>query len=229
MKVQPAERLEGGVMKGLCQRIGVWGGGLSFALTIVCLTGASVLGGTIIDEWGTVKVPKPPELKTVQVEQGTTALLLLDFNRQTCNPEQRPRCIASIPKVKGLLAKARGMGLTVVYSLSAGATREDIARDLAPGAGEPSVTSGPDKFLGTDLEKLLKERGIRTVIVTGTAAHGAVLNTASAAALKGFKVVVPVEGLSAEDPFAELYTVWHLSNAPRISTMTTITSIEMIR
>jgi nicotinamidase-related amidase len=216
-------------MKGLRRGLGFSGGILGLALFLFCLYGASAPAGTIIDEWGAVKVPKAPELKTVLIERDTTALLLLDFNHQTCNADRRPRCIASIPKVKGLLATARGMGLMVAYSLSAGAVPGDIARDLAPAAGEPVVTSGPDKFLGTDLEKLLKERGIKTVIVTGTAAHGAVLNTAAAAALKGFKVVVPVEGLSAEDPFAELYTVWHLANAPRISTVTVITSVEGIR
>jgi len=76
------------------------------------------------------------------------------------------------------------------------------------------VHSGVDKFLGTKLEAALKAKHIRTVIVTGTVAHGAVLYTASAASLRGFKVAVPVDTLSAPDPFAELPAVWILSNAP---------------
>ena len=49
--------------------------------------------------------------------------------------------------------------------------------DVAPEAGEPHVLSGPDKFLHTDLEKIFKDKGIKTVIAVGTAANGAVLYT----------------------------------------------------
>jgi hypothetical protein len=62
---------------------------------------------TIIDEWATVKAPPPPALKGVTIEPKTTALLLLDFNKQTCNSERRPRCVASIPKVANVLKDAR--------------------------------------------------------------------------------------------------------------------------
>jgi len=184
---------------------------------------------TILDEWNGVKVPPPPELKQVNVTPATTALLLLDFNSQTCNMKNRPRCIESIPAVKKLLVDARSKGISVVYSLSPGAAAKDIAADLAPMSGEPVVASGPDKFLGTDLEKILKEKKIETVIVTGTAAHGAVLYTASGAALRGMNVIIPVDGLSAESLFPELYTIWNLANAPRVSTKTAITKIELIK
>jgi nicotinamidase-related amidase len=164
----------------------------------------------------------------VTVDPRTTALLLLDFNKQTCNAERRPRCIASIPKVKKLLEAARAKGVAVIYSLSAGAVPADIAADMAPRPGDPVVLSGPDKFLGTDLEKLLKERNIQTVIVAGTAAHGAVLNTASGAALRGLKVVVLTDGISAETLYPEQYTLWHLLNAPRIGAQVTLTRTDMI-
>ncbi len=66
----------------------------------------------------------------------------------------------------------KSKGILAVYSLPAGAVPGDIASDLAPTATDPVVTSGPDKFMGTDLEKILKDKGIKAVIVTGTAAHG---------------------------------------------------------
>lgn len=185
--------------------------------------------GNIIDEWNTVKVPASPELKPVTIDPKTTALLMLDFNRQTCNVEKRPRCIASIPGVGKLLALARTMGAPVVYSLAPGAAAKDIAQELSPRADEPIVASGPDKFLGTGLEKILREKGVKTVIVVGTAAHGAVLYTASSAAFRGFSVVVPVDGMSAEDLYAEQYVVWNLVNAPRVANMTTLTKIDLIR
>ena len=194
----------------------------------VCLLWTPAYSQTIIDEWNTVKVPSAPELKTVKIDPKTTALLMLDFNKQTCNAERSPRCIASIPKVQKLLTEARAKGIAVIYSLSAGAAVADIARELAPLAGEPVVSSGPDKFFGTDLEKILKEKGVKAVIAVGTASHGAVLYTASGAVLRGMQVIVPVDGISAEVTYAEQYVAWHLLNAPRISTLVTLTKIDLI-
>jgi nicotinamidase-related amidase len=90
------------------------------------------------------------------------------------------------------------------------------------------VSSGPNKFLNTDLEKILAERGVKTVIVVGTAAEGAVLNTGAHAALRGMKVILPVDGLSSSTTYAEQYTVWHLANAPRIGPQTTVTRSDMV-
>lgn len=184
---------------------------------------------TIIDAWDTVKAPPAPELKPVTSDPKTTALLLLDFNKQTCNAERRPRCIATLPNMKKLLAEARAKGVAVIYSLSAGAVATDIAQELAALPGDPVVTSGPDKFLGTDLEKLLKDRNITTVIVAGTAAHGAVLYTASGAALRGMRVIVPADGISAETLYPEQYALWHLANAPRVSVQMTLSRTDLIR
>jgi nicotinamidase-related amidase len=195
---------------------------------VICLLCTPVFSQTIIDEWNTVKVPPAPELKTVKIDPKVTALLMLDFNKQTCNAERRPRCIASIPKVQKLLTEARAKGVPVIHSVGSGAAVADIAKELAPLEGEPVVSSGPDKFLGTDLEKILKEKGVKTVIAVGTASHGAVLYTASGAALRGMQVIVPVDGVSADNTYAEQYVAWHLLNAPRISTLVTLTKIDLI-
>ena len=150
---------------------------------------------------------------------------MLDFVKQICSP--RPRCVASLPKVQGLLARARENGVTVVYSL-AGQPITDVLPEVVARAGEASVSSGPDKFLNTDLEKILKDRGIKTVIVAGTAAEGAVLNTAAAAALRGFKVIVPVDAASSTLPYSEQYTAWHLGNSPRVGPQVTLTKIDQV-
>jgi len=212
---------------------GIWSIRYSLLTTLIAVMAvivpyATASSQTITDEWDAVKIPPAPAIRPISLDPKTTALLLLDFNKQTCNAERRPRCISSVPKVKQLLDRARTSGVSIIYSLSAGAAPADIALDLAPHPGEPAVTSGPDKFLGTDLEKLLKEKNIQSVIVAGTAAHGAVLYTASGAALRGMKVVIPVDGLSAETLYPEQYTVWHLSNAPRVSGQVTISSSELI-
>lgn len=183
------------------------------------------IGQTIVDDWASIKVPPAPELKPVKIDAKDTALLVLDIVNQICAP--RARCVASVPKIRRLLAQTREKGVLVVYSL-AGQSVTDILPEVTPHANEASVSSGPDKFLNTDLEKILKEKGIKTVITVGTSAEGAVLNTASGAAQRGFKVIIPVDGMSSINPYAEQYTAWHLANAPRIGVQTTLTKFDLI-
>lgn len=206
----------------------VMGLSVTAALVFVMFWVAPLSGQTVIEAWGQIKVPPPPKVQPVELDSSKTMLLLLDFNKQVCNNERRPRCIASIPAVEKLALKARNTKVPVVYSLTIGSRIGDVAPALAAKPGERSVTSGPDKFLGTDLENILKTSGATTVIVTGTAAHGAVLCTGSGAALRGYKVVIPVDGISAEDLYPEQYTVWHFLNAPRVSGQATITRTDLI-
>ena len=184
---------------------------------------------TIIDEWATIKTPPAPELNPVTVDPKTTALLLLDFVKQACNIQRRPRCVASLPATKKFLAEARDHHLLIVYSFVPSGTFADTLPEVAPKSGEPAVQSGADKFLNTDLEKILKDHGIKTVIVTGTAAHGAVLHTGDEAALRGFNVIVPVDGMSAEDPYIERYVAYNFAHAPGVSAKMTLTRYGLIK
>ena len=191
------------------------------------LLASAATAQTIVDEWGSVKTPPAPQLKPVTVDTKTTALLMLDFMNQNCGA--RPRCVASLPAVKKLLDEARAKGVLVVYATVPGGKVADTRPEVAPTGGEPVVSSGPDKFLNTDLEKILKDKGIQSVITVGTAAHGAVRNTASVAALRGRKVIVPVDGMSAESAYAEQYTAWHLANAAVLSRNVTLTKLDMVK
>jgi len=118
----------------------------------------------------------------------------------------------------------------LIYSVAVpGSTAPDILKELTPAAGEQVLPPlGPDKFINSELEKTLKDKGIKTVIALGTQAQTSVLHTAGAAALRGFKVVVPVDGMSSDDLFPELYTAWHLANAARIMNQVTLTKLEMV-
>ena len=182
---------------------------------------------SVIDEWASVKLPPAPALKPVTVDPKTTALLMLDFMNQNCG--KRPRCVATVPAVKKLLAEARARKMAVVYTLIAKTTPADVIKDVAPAAGEPSVLSGPDKFLKTDLEKILKDKGIQTVIAVGTSSNGAVLYTGSAAALRGLKVIVPVDGMSSMDALTDATTALVLTTAPRVSGQVTLTRMDLIK
>ena len=179
----------------------------------------------IVDEWASVKPPAAPALKPVTVDPKTTALLMLDFMNQNCG--QRPRCLDTIPAMKKLLAEARANKVPVIYSIIANSTPADVIKDVAPQADEPHVLSGPDKFRNTDLEKILKDKGVTTVIAVGTSSNGAVLYTGSGAAFRGMNVIIPVDGISAVDPYAS--AVFTFMNAPQVSAKTTLTRSDMIK
>jgi len=164
----------------------------------------------ITTEWATVKPPPAPELKPATVDPRTTALLVLDLMKANCGT--RPRCIATVPNVKKLIEAARAHDMMVFYSMVGANPKPEgmVDQSLAPRDGEWVVRGGADKFIGSDLEQRLKDKGIKTVIVTGTSAQGAVVGTSNGAVQRGYKAVVPVDGMSAEDPYNEQYAAWHL-------------------
>jgi nicotinamidase-related amidase len=185
---------------------------------------------TVIDDWNQTKLPPPPQLKPVTLVAKETALLVMDFTVQTCTPERRKRCADSVPKVKKFVEAARERGALIIYSVAVpNSVATDVLKELTPAAGEEVLPPlGPDKFINSDLEKTLKDKGIKTVVAMGTQAQTSVLHTGGEAALRGFKVIVPVDAMSSDDLFPEAYTAWHLSTAARISNQTTLTRLDMI-
>jgi len=194
---------------------------------------------TIIDEWSSVKAPPPPELKSVTLDPKTTAILVIDLIKQTCNEQRRPRCVASIPKVAKLLAEARASGATVIYSLFPSPNPAtfpnpvigDYVPAVAPKGDEPVVTSFVDKFAtgdqDTGLQKILKDKGITTVVPVGTTPHNGVLFTSVAAAFRGFNPVVPVDGMSGNNAYEDQAAAYILANS--IVYKVTLSSIDMIK
>jgi nicotinamidase-related amidase len=214
-------------MRGLVSIVTV---ALSILVACEAALSPSARAETVIDEWSGVKLPPPPALKPVTLVPNETALLAMDFTTQTCTPQRRLRCANQVPQVAKLIAEARRKGVLIVYSVAVpGSTAADILKEIAPTAGEPVLPPlGPDKFVNSDLDKLLKDRGIKTVIAIGTQAHTSVLHTGASAALRGYKVIVPVDGMSGDDAWPEAYTAWHLANAARIAPQVTLTRMDMI-
>ena len=186
---------------------------------------AGVADQTIIDIWNTIPTPPAPKLKPVAVDPKNSALLILDMETSIC---KSPRCIASISNINTLLTKSRKNGMLVVYSLTHTGNPSDIARQITPSPGDPIVKSNVDKFYKTNLEKILEEKGIKTVVVTGYSANGAVLHTATSAAFRGYNVIVPVDCMSANNPYAEQYTAWHMLNSPGTRNRATLTKVNLI-
>jgi nicotinamidase-related amidase len=201
------------------------------ALAFAILAASPSPAADIIAEWATVKAPPPPELKPVTLDGKTTALLILDMMKRGCTA--RPRCVATVPNVKKLHDAARAAGAMVFYSLVGDnpVPTEVIDPGFAPKDGEWVEQRGPDKFLGSGLDERLKARGIKTVIVCGTSAQGVVIGTGSGSAQRGYKVIVPVDCMSSEDPYMEQYAAYHMfKGGPAIVTsMTTLTRSDMIK
>src|SRR5438067_2168373 len=159
----------------------------------------------------TSPIPKIPDPVAVEVPVKGAALLVLDITSVICPP--RPTCVASIPKIAALVKKARDAKVPVIYSQTATAGSTYIA-DIAPQPGDATVTGRADKFYGTNLEQILKDKAVETAVVVGSAANGAVLYTAFGLGLRGITVVVAQDGISGDPEFTETLTRWQLLNEP---------------
>jgi nicotinamidase-related amidase len=195
---------------------------LAFAVT-------SSMAATIIELWDQVTPPPVPKLSAAVVKAGETALLLLDIEELTCNNERRPRCVAAVPLMATFLAKARTAHMPVFYSNTGSGSRDTMLPAVKPIEGESIVKGTVDKFFGTTLDVELKAKAIKTVIVCGTSASGAALHTATAAAQRGYKIVLPVDCVPGSSLYEEQAAVWSLINGPGTARVITATTLEAIK
>jgi len=194
---------------------------------------------TIIDEWANVKAPPAPALQSATADPKTTAVIVVDMIKQTCNEQRRPRCVASLPKVEKFLAAARASGATVIYTLFPSPAPDkfpnpvigDVLPPVAPKGNEPVVISFVDKFIlrdkDTGFQKLLNDKGIKTIVLVGTASHNGVLFTAVDAALRGFNVIVPVDGISGNNSYEDQVAAYTMANS--IVYKITLTTTDTIK
>src|SRR3954449_3294169 len=203
----------------------------SLAIASIALGALPANAADVIKEWANIKAPAAPDVKAVTLEGKTTALLILDVMKESC--ARRPRCTEMVPNLKKLHDASRAAGAMVFYTLVGGGnpTAADVAAGLTPKDGEWVVQRGPDKFLGSPLEQRLKERGIKSVIVTGTSAQGVGIGTGSGSAQRGYNVIVPYDGLAGDNAYQEQYSAYHLAvGGPAIVTeQVTLTRADMIK
>jgi nicotinamidase-related amidase len=202
-------------------------------LAAAVLAVAPASAADITSEWASVKPPPAPELKQVTVDPATTALLVLDLMKNNCGA--RPRCVAMVPNVKKLLDAARAHNMMVAYNLTGRDPKpaDMVDQSIVPRAGEFLIVNGrgANKWYDSNLDAGLKGKGIKTVIITGTSAQGAVAGSTQGATERGYKAVVPVDGMSAEDAFNELYAAWHLAKGGPVALVenVTVTRSDLIK
>jgi nicotinamidase-related amidase len=199
------------------------------AAAILAASGAAAQAADLAAEWSGIKAPDMPALQKVTADPKTTALLVMDFMKSSCTEQARPRCVATVAPVKKLLAEARAKGMHVVYAVTGNdPVMTNFLPELAAQAGEPIVAARADKFLGTDLDKILKDKGVKTVIPVGTASNGAVLYTATGAAFRNYDVLLPIDGMSGNNAWSEQIVAWQLVNGPGLADRVKLTKTDMI-
>ena len=169
-----------------------------------------------------VTVPEYSILPEVSLDPLTTALIVGDMQVDFASPAgnlfvQESR--QTIPPIRDLILKAREAKAMVIYTLDChrpddpefsiwgphaveGTPGVQVIPELAPLPEEYQIQKRTyDSFFGTHLDLLLRQKGIRSLVITGTVANICVLHLTSSACLRGYQVIVPVDTVSALHPF----------------------------
>jgi nicotinamidase-related amidase len=183
---------------------------------------------------GAVTMPAPPDPVPVTVKAANTALLVFDMIDPICSTQ--PKCVETmVPAISSLLAKARSAGIFVLY-----ATREPGSKWLPPVAPATSDalmrTFGQDRFYNTELDKILKDKGITTLILTGWRINGSVTYTSVGATLRGYTVVVPADASLAATDYDTAIGIYQIltqldanaTNAPLKTKASTLSRTDLI-
>lgn len=168
----------------------------------------------------TVEVPDYEIREHVEVDPDRTALVIVDMQNDFVRTDGKlpvPTAEATIPAIARLRRFAREHDMLVCYTQDShydgdpefalwgehvvvGTPGWQIVEELAPDPAAGDLVFRKDRydgFYGTRLDQELKAREIDTVIVCGTVANICVLSTASSAAIRWYKVVLPVDAISA--------------------------------
>src|SRR5262249_45834115 len=176
--------------------------------------------------------PNRPEAKPVTLDAKTTAVLVLDLNARCHDAKQI--CNKLTPRLGEFLEKARAANVLIVYSVSAaakGTPLGEVATPLKRRDNEPIVYPDAfDKFTGGELQAILKDKGIKTVVVTGASTNSAVLYTAtSAARMHRYNVVIPMDGMVANSNYEQEYTFHQFTVLPsEANKQVQVTKLEMV-
>ncbi|MGI6153239.1 MAG: cysteine hydrolase family protein [Christensenellaceae bacterium] len=149
-----------------------------------------------------------------------TAIILVDvLNDFVTGALTCDRAVALVPRLKKLVEAARKKGVYVIYSNDAhlkgidgelelwgdhaiaGTKGAEVVPELTPAAGDYIVPKRRySGFFQTDLQLLLTELGVDTLVMTGLRAHMCVRHTTADAYCWGYKIIVPTDGT---DSFTE--------------------------
>jgi len=184
----------------------------TLALTLVCGTAQAQPTAQGGKPMITLQMPATPAPARVTLDAKTTALIVLDYVEDICSVQ--PSCKGQmLPAMIPFLERVRKAGLVVVY----GTRESNMAhwiKEVAPMPGDIKVIStAQDRFFRTDLDKMLKEKGIKTLIMAGWKISGSVTYTSVAAMAHNYTVVIPMDTTSAGSPYETTIGFYNVLNS----------------
>jgi nicotinamidase-related amidase len=160
----------------------------------------------------TVQMPAMPEPARVTLDPKTTALVVLDYVEDICNSQVKCKN-QMLPAMTPFMGKVRQAGLVVAYGTRAQNMTKWLPQ-VAPMAGDIKiVNTGQDRFYGTDLDKELKAKGIKTLILVGWKISGSVTYTAVGAMIRDYTVVIPVDTTAATSDYETAIGFYNVLNS----------------
>ena len=159
-----------------------------------------------------------------------TAVVVVDMiNDFVTGVFKSERVIKIIPNIKRLLEFARKQGVPIVYATDAhlsnldpefevwephavkGSWGAEIIDELKPEKGDFRVLKRKySAFQGTDLDMLLRELKVDTLILTGVVTDICIQHTAADAFFRGYKLIVPKDCVEAVDESAQKAAIEYL-------------------
>ena len=183
----------------------------------------------------TLQMPARPDPAPVTLDPKTTALIVLDYVEDICNSQASCKT-QMLPAMTPFMQKVRQAGLTVAYGTRA-QNQTKWLKEVAPAAGDIRITNtAQDRFYNTDLDKELKAKGIKTLIMVGWKISGSIQFTSVGAMAHDYTVVIPVDTTSAGSDYETtigFYNVLNsgnanLANQPLKANSVTLTRTDLI-
>ena len=144
----------------------------------------------------TLQMPATPDPARVTLDPKTTALMVLDYVEDICNTQANCKS-QMLPAMTPFMERVRKAGLIVAYGTRAQNMTKWL-KEVAPVQGDIKImNTAQDRFYNTDLDKELKAKGIKTIIMVGWKISGSVTYTSVGAMARDYTVVIPVDTTSA--------------------------------
>jgi nicotinamidase-related amidase len=160
----------------------------------------------------TLQMPATPEPAHVTLDPKTTALIVLDYVEDICNNQVSCKT-KMLPAMTPFMEKVRKAGLTVAYGTRA-QNQTKWLKEVAPAPGDIRITNtAQDRFYNTDLDKELKTKGIKRLIMVGWKISGSVTYTSVGAMARDYTVVIPVDTTSASSDYETTIGFYNVLNS----------------
>jgi nicotinamidase-related amidase len=174
---------------------------------------------------------EPPEdlrmrvIATISAHKTRRALVIVDMIHDHLDPGallEVPRARAVVPALKERIADARRSGVPIVYVVDEhdaddpdldawgthavkGTKGTEVWHEIAPESGDRIVKKPTySAFFGSDLDEVLDDLEVDTLVLTGCLTEIGLMATATDAMQRGFAVELPPDSQAGSSPEAEM-------------------------